>query len=89
MDILPYKLLILELKKSNSLIKYLQYEKALCKVVNNKARIQFLDDCRRSNIIPKFLNFRIPNNDCFDNESVYSFQKKLLHQEIVKAKGDK
>ena len=80
---------MLELKKSNSLIKYLQYEKALCKVVNNKARIKFLEDCRRANIIPKFLNFRIPNNDCFDNKSVYSFQKKLLHQEIVKAKGDR
>ena len=87
--LLPYKLFITELTRNNSLREYLQYEKALCKLTINIARIEFLENCRKSDIIPKFLKFRIPNNGCFDDKAVHEFQKKLLHHEIIKAKGDR
>ena len=37
-------------------------------------------------MIPHFLKFRIPNNGCFDQQKVFEFQIRLLHQEIIKAK---
>ena len=40
----------------------------------------------KSNIIPKFLKFRIPNNGCFDDRSVNDFQRRLLRKEIFEAK---
>ena len=51
-------------------------------------RVVFLGNCKKADIIPKFLKFRIPNKDCFNEESVHQFQKKLLHKEIIKAKGN-
>ena len=58
------------------------------KLINNKLRIEFLDNCKRADIIPHFLRFRIPNNGCFDEQSIHDFQKKLLHKEFIKAKED-
>ena len=40
----------------------------------------------KSDIIPKFLKFRIPNNGCFDDRSVNDFQRRLLRKEIFEAK---
>ena len=76
--LLPYKLFITELTRNNSLREYLQYEKALCKLTINIARIEFLENCRKSDIIPKFLKFRIPDNGCFDDKAVHELQKKTL-----------
>ena len=83
---LPYNLLILELHKINGFKPFIQYERHLCKLENNELRISFLENCKKSDIIPKFLKFRIPNNGAFHEESVHKFQKKLLHLEILKAK---
>ena len=47
-----------------------------------------MKNCKASDIIPKFLNFRIPQNGCFDNSTVHTFQKSLLNKELIKAKED-
>ena len=50
--------------------------------------MKFLVNCTKADLIPKFLKFRIPNNGCFDEQSVHDFQKKLLRKELFKAKDD-
>ena len=86
--ILPLRLLALELRQSRCYKHYLQYLNTIDKVENNSLRIKFLDNCKRSDVIPKFLKFRIPNNGCFDKKSVHNFQRQLLTKELHKAKSD-
>ena len=85
--LLPHRLLALELKRSNSWKHYLHYQKAICKQEINQCRINFLDQCKKNDVIPRFLRFRIPNYGCFDNNAVHEFQRKLLAQELIKAKS--
>ena len=85
---LPVRLLALELKRSSCWKQYLHYEKTINKVENNSLRIKFLENCKRADVIPRFLKFRIPNNGCFDERSVHDFQRKLLTKELQKAKYD-
>ena len=77
-----------DLQRSGCWKHYLQYQKALCKVECNSLRIKFLENCKRADIIPKFLRFRVPNNGCFDDSSVHNFQKRLLNKELHRAKTD-
>ena len=85
---LPFRLLALELKQTGCWKEYLHYEKYLGKSEKNSLRIKFLENCKRADLIPKFLKFRIPNNGSFDEKSVHEFQQKLLNKEILKAKND-
>ena len=55
----------------------------------NGLRVKFLENCYKSDIIPRFLKFRVPNNGCFDDRAVREFQRKLLKKEIVSAKQDR
>ena len=57
-----------------------------CRLEACTLRVKFLETCLKSDIIPKFLKFRIPNNGCFDDRSVTDFQRRLLRKEIVTAK---
>ena len=75
-----------EIKRSGCYKHFFQYEKATIKCELNSLRIHFLKQCKRSELIPRFLKFRIPTNGCFDNKSVREFQLKLLHKELVRAK---
>ena len=88
MIFLPLRLLAKELQWDYCWKQYLQYTKALYKIDNNNLRIKFLERCKRAEIIPKFLKFRVPNNGCFDEESIHTFQKTLLNKELQKAKND-
>ena len=83
---LPLRLLAQELKGHDCWKLYLDYTKIRGKIENNKLRIAFLEDCKRADIIPRFLKFRIPNNGCFDQKSVHDFQRNLLRKEIISAK---
>ena len=83
---LPYRLMAIELKRLDSWKNFLHYQKAACKQEINRCRIRFLENCKKSELIPRFLRFRIPNKDSFDDKSVREFQRKLLAQELVKAK---
>ena len=83
---LPYRLLLLELQRIGCLKSFLQYQKFLCKVENHSLRIQFLNNCFKADLIPRFLKFRVPNNGCFDDQSVHTFQKRLLRREIARAR---
>ena len=83
---LPYRLLAQELKRSNCWKEFLHYQKAINKLEINSLRIEFLENCKRSDLIPRFLKFRIPNNGCFDEKSVHDFQRKLLTKELLAAK---
>ena len=85
---LPLRLLALELKRNDCWKEYLQYQKILCKVKNNNLRIKFLENCKRAELIPNFLKFRIPSNGCFDEKTVHDFQRQLLSKELLRAKND-
>ena len=80
------RLLIMELRRSVCYKHHLQYVKVICRLEACTLRVKFLDTCLKSDIIPKFLKFRIPNNGCFDDRSVTDFQRRLLRKEIVAAK---
>ena len=86
MIFLPIRLLAIELQRSCCWKQYLQYQKALHKLDNNILRVKFLDNCKRADVIPRFLKFRIPSNGCFDEKSIHTFQKTLLNKELQKAK---
>ena len=85
---LPYRLMALELRRTSCWKTYLQYQKALGKCNKNSLRLQFLKKCKQSNIIPRFLKFRIPTNGCFDDKAVHEFQVKLLKKEIITSRSD-
>ena len=85
---LPRNLLAVELQRRNVWKTFLKYEDHLIKIINNELRNAFLQKCKRADIIPKFLKFRIPTNGCFDDKTVHEFQRKLLHKEIIRAKMD-
>ena len=83
---LPYTLFKRKLQNNDCFKQYLQYKTSLTKLDNCQLRISFLEKCRDSDIIPKFLLFKIPSNGCFDQTSVHNFQNGLLVKEIGKAK---
>ena len=85
---LPYPLLVLALKRIGCVKSFLQYRDARFRVENHSLRIAFLENCKSSEVIPKFLNFRIPNNGCFDEKSIHQFQTRLLRNELQKAKNE-
>ena len=86
---LPRKLFKIELERNDSWKNFLRYQTALRKSVDQTVRLKFLDNCLKSHIVPKFLKFRIPNNDRFDDKLVHDFQIKLLRKEIFKANTEK
>ena len=51
--LLPYRLLALELQRSSCWKQFLHYQKSLCKAETNSLRIKFLENCKRSDIIPR------------------------------------
>ena len=83
---LSYRLLALELKRSNCWKHFFHYQKSLLKVETNSLRIKFLEKCKRSDLIPRFLKFRVPNNGCFDEKSIHEFQRRLLQKELLRAR---
>ena len=85
---LAYRLLALELKRSGCFKQYLHYDRAITKLETNSLRVKFLENCRQSDLIPRFLKFRIPNNGCFDEKSVHVFQKTILKKELAKARDN-
>ena len=85
---LTYRLMAKALKRSDSWKQFLQYQTALERFHKNNLRIGFLESCKCSDLIPKFLELRIPNNGCFEQKTIREFQHKLLKKEIIKAKKD-
>ena len=85
---LPYRLLARQLRRKNCYNDFLKYQRQLIKCENNRLRRKFLQDCKQAELIPKFLKLRIPNNGCFDEKSVHTFQKGLLNKELVRAKHE-
>ena len=86
---LPYRLLAKSLQSVDLWKQFLDYQKALVKQVNNLLRISFIEECRKADIIPRFLRFRVPNNGCFEPTTVHNFQLRLLKQELNKAVSTK
>ena len=44
---------------------------------------KFLGDCLTNDLIPGFLQFRVPENGCFEETIVHIFQRRLLHKELA------
>ena len=64
---------------------YLDYTAALLKATNCQQRILFLKKCLSNDLIPRFLKFRIPENDCFAATMVHNFQRRLLRRLVSEA----
>ena len=63
-----------------------KYERCLLRLEKQKCDLAFLISCRQLDIIPKFLNFRIPK--FASTSSQKSFQRKCLFSEIKKKERD-
>ena len=78
---------LLKLRMSKQLVSdYRKYLKALEKQANCQQRFSFMTSCLENDLIPKFLNFRVPSNGCFEPTTVHNFQRRLLRKEIAWAK---
>jgi hypothetical protein len=84
--LLPRRLLAIRLKRRNCWKHVPKYFRLLTKRENNMQRINFIVKCRAADITPRFLRFRIPDNGCFEPTVVHNFQRKLLNQELKKAR---
>ena len=85
---LPFRLLATELLRNDCEKEFYHFLRLTTKVQASSLRVKFLSNCKQADVIPRFLRFRIPTNGCFDNESVRSFQRKLLHKELVRAREE-
>ena len=81
-----YYLFAISLKQVGFWQQYLHYRRSLLKRGNCNCYIQFVENYRSADVIRKFLKFRIPNNGCFEPTAVHNFQRKLLREELFKAK---
>ena len=73
------------LKKISCYAHYREYKKTRFKLSNSTLRVDFLERSIRSDLIPKFLSFRIPNNGAFEPIAVHNFQRRLLRYEMTNA----
>ena len=64
---------------------YQHYCKQLAKQIYAKKRVAFLKECKKNGLVPDFLKFRVPDNNCFDPSSVKNFQLRLLSKELHQA----
>ena len=48
----------------------------------------FIDKCLNNDIIPHFLEFRVPKTDFFSEQAVLNFKKRLLRDEMRKSKAN-
>jgi len=88
MILIAYRQLAQELHRSGGWKEFQQYRKELKKHQKNTLWINFIEQCKQSDLIPNFLRFRIPSNGCFDDKQVREFQHKLLRKEIFTAKTE-
>ena len=54
--------------------------------VNGKCSIQFIDNCTSTHVNPRFLKFRIPNNDCFELTTLHYLSNKVTEKGTVQSK---
>ena len=83
--ILPNFLLKKILQRHNIWICYQRYCKQLAKQIYAKKRVAFLKECKKNDLVPDFLKFRVPDNNCFDPSSVKNLQLRLLPKELHQA----
>ena len=57
--------------------------------VNGKCSIQFIDNCTSTHVNPRFLKFRIPNNDCFELTTLHYLSNKVTEKGTVQNKSCK
>ena len=50
----------------------------ICQTQKSKSHVTFLETYLHSDIIPTFLNFRMPNNRCFELTVVDNFSEKTF-----------
>ena len=63
----------------------MDYAAALLTATNCQQRILFLKKCLSNDLIPRFLKFRIAENDCFEATMIHNFQRRLLRREVSEA----
>ena len=74
----------LSYKRNISISHFKSVYKLSVTKTKNECRSKFLTSCLQFDITPKFLFFKIPQNNKFDRRSVSQFQSTLLQKEIKK-----
>ena len=82
---LPRRLLKKTLGSIECLSVFNQYCRKRRKLISAQLRGIFLQRCLNNQLIPRFLNFGIPENGCFEETIVRNFQRKLLRREMSQA----
>ena len=62
-----------------------QFKKRDCKYRKLLLDLSFLENCT-TNVIPKFVQFRLANRDLRESSTYRQYQQKLLKQEIINKK---
>ena len=86
--IIPPILLKKIVTRHGAWISYIKYQRALPKRINAVCRTDFLKSCLANDVIPNFLSLRIPENGCFEQTKVHTFQKKHLRREFSRVVSD-
>ena len=69
-------------KDNGSLSAFRKFQRLDFKLRKAKLDLKFLEECKRSSVIPTFLNFKVSNRQLQDSNAYYQCQKKLLNEEI-------
>ena len=74
---------ILRRRYGHGLIKKIQkLEKFDFKCKKTLPNLEFLQSCNKENLIPKLLQFKVANKPLESSEAYFSYQRRLLNQEI-------
>ena len=63
-------------------IKFRNIERLQKKIDKLQLDIEYLENCLKFNVIPKFLFFELSNHRLKDSKVYHEIQLKLLHEEI-------
>ena len=62
--------------------RFRKFQRLDFKLRKAKLDLKFLQECKRSSVIPTFLNFKISNRQLQDSNAYFQCQNKLLSEEI-------
>ena len=74
---------VIQSRYNDKIVKQIhRFEKLDFKICKNEADLDFLQSCQQSNLIPKFLNFKVACSSLRFSRMYKQSQKQLLKQEI-------
>jgi len=79
---------VIRIRYGNEVLKIIRdFEKLDFKYRKVLLDLKFLEECRKYNVIPKFLRFRLANRNLQNSNAYLTCQKRLLQEEISNKKS--